>query len=96
MLFRSLSRHQIVAGAVRSYAQVLDSADLAASGIVVQVAGAPGRSYRVIGQPYRFDAAPQPNPAPAPDCGADTEVVLAEAGYHAEEMARLREAGVMG
>lgn len=85
-----LSRHQIVAGAVRSYGQVLQSADLAASGMVVDAAGPDGQHYRVLGLPYRFDGRPRAALPAAPACGADSDALLAEAGFDAEEIAALR------
>ncbi len=90
-----LARNQIVAGAVRSYAQVLDSPDLAASGLIVEACGEAGSSYRALGLPYRIDDAPTPTPAAAPACGADTDALLAEAGYGAAEIVALRRSGVV-
>ena len=89
-----LSRNQIVVGAVRRYADVLASEDVAASGIVVQAAAGDARGYRAIGLPYRFGRAPRPAPRAAPECGADSAAVLAEAGYSEQEAAALRQAGV--
>lgn len=85
-----LSRHQIVAGAVRRYRDVLDSADVQASGILVDAQAADGQHYRALGLPYRMGAAPRPAPRAAPACGADGDAVLAEAGYNAQEIAALR------
>ena len=44
----------------------------------------------------RFNRTPPAPPAPPPAPGADTEAVLAEAGYSAEEIAALRAAGGLG
>lgn len=90
-----LSRHQIVAGAVRSYAQVLQSADLAASGLVVDAVGNDGERYRALGLPYRIDEAPRPAPAAAPACGAHGDALLAELGFGAEDIAALRRSGTV-
>jgi len=90
-----LSRAQIVVGAVRSYVQVLHSADLACSGLVVDAAGPGGQHYRALGLPYRFDDGPRPTPAAAPACGADSDALLAEAGFGAEQIATLRRAGAV-
>jgi crotonobetainyl-CoA:carnitine CoA-transferase CaiB-like acyl-CoA transferase len=90
-----LSGHQIVAGAVRSYAQVLHSPDLAASGLIVEAVGADGSPYRALTLPYRIDHAPRPSPPAAPACGADSDAVLAEAGYPPDEIAALRRDGVI-
>jgi crotonobetainyl-CoA:carnitine CoA-transferase CaiB-like acyl-CoA transferase len=90
-----LTRHQIVAGAVRSYAQVLQSRDVEASGLVVEAVGADGSAYRALTLPYRIDDAPRPSPAAAPDCGADSEALLTEAGYGSDEIASMRRDGVV-
>lgn len=90
-----LSAHQIVAGAVRSYDQVLHSADLAASGLVVEARGADGAAYRALGLPYRFNDLPPPALPAAPACGMDTEALLTELGYAPEQIAGLRQAGVL-
>ncbi|WOB09998.1 CoA transferase [Piscinibacter gummiphilus] len=90
-----LSGQQIVAGAVRSYNQVLHSPDLAASGLVVEAVGADGTRYQALALPYRIDDAPRPSPPAAPACGADGDAVLAEAGYSLDEIAALRRDGVV-
>jgi crotonobetainyl-CoA:carnitine CoA-transferase CaiB-like acyl-CoA transferase len=90
-----LSRNQIVAGEVRSYSRVLQSPDLATSGLIVDAMAAQGAGYRVLGLPYRFDDAPAPSPAAAPACGADTTSLLAELGYAPGEIASLRHACVI-
>ena len=90
-----LGRKQIVAGAVRSYGQVLQSADIAASGIVVDAPAPDGSSYRVIGLPYRFGNAARAAPPAAPAGGADSDELLHEAGYTAAEIAELRGAGAV-
>ncbi len=91
-----LGEHQIVAGAVRTYAQVLASPDIAANGIVVGAAASAGAGYRAPGLPYRLGDAPKAAPPAAPECGADGDAVLAEAGYSSDEIAQLRREGVLG
>lgn len=90
-----LARNQIVAGAVRSYAQVLGSPDLAASGLIVEAKGADGLCYRALGLPYQMADAPLPTPSASPACGADTDELLAEAGYDREQIASLHRSGVV-
>jgi crotonobetainyl-CoA:carnitine CoA-transferase CaiB-like acyl-CoA transferase len=91
-----LSQHQIVVGAVRRYRDVLTSADVVASGILVDAASADGRQYRALGLPYRMGEGPRPAPAAAPACGEDGADLLAEVGYSAQAIASLREARVLG
>lgn len=90
-----LGRHQIVAGAVRTYGQVLASPDIEGSGILVEAKAVDGTHYRALGLPYRLGNAPHAILPAAPACGADTDAVLAEAGYNDTEIAELRRAGVV-
>ncbi len=91
-----LGRNQIVVGAVRRYSEVLASADFNASGMLVEAPAADGQGYRALGLPYRLGGAPRAAPHAAPACGADTDRVLAEAGYSQQEIATLRGGGVVG
>ena len=51
---------------------------------------------RLLGLPVKLSRTPgDPARAPGPALGADTEAVLAEAGYGAEEIAALLEAGAV-
>lgn len=50
---------------------------------------------RVIGTPIKFSRTPGTAHRPAPAFAADTGVVLAEAGYSAEELAELRASGAL-
>jgi crotonobetainyl-CoA:carnitine CoA-transferase CaiB-like acyl-CoA transferase len=91
-----LSQHQIVAGAVRPYRDVLTNPDVVASGIVVDAASLDGGEYRALGLPYRMGDAPKPMPPAAPVCGADGATVLEELGYSQADIAALRECRVVG
>ena len=68
---------------------------VAASGILVDAPASDGRSYRAVGLPYRFGEAARATPAAAPALGADSDTLLAEAGYTDREIAGLRDAGVV-
>jgi crotonobetainyl-CoA:carnitine CoA-transferase CaiB-like acyl-CoA transferase len=50
---------------------------------------------RMLGFPLKFTGSPCALRRPAPELGADTEAVLAELGYSAEEIAALRKAEVV-
>ncbi len=91
-----LSAAQIVVGVVHGYAQVAQSADVQSSGMIVEASAANGSSYRTLGMPYTLDGLKRCSPAAAPAAGADTDVVLAEAGYAEAERHDLRDAGITG
>jgi crotonobetainyl-CoA:carnitine CoA-transferase CaiB-like acyl-CoA transferase len=90
-----LSRHQIVVGVIRSYRQVLQSADVQASGILVEAQDADGHSYPSLALPYRLGDAPRATPPAAPACGAHTDQVLAALGISAFQVDELRRAGAV-
>jgi len=50
---------------------------------------------RMLGFPIKFAQAPCELRRPAPEIGADTDAVLGELGYAADEIARLRAVGVV-
>jgi crotonobetainyl-CoA:carnitine CoA-transferase CaiB-like acyl-CoA transferase len=52
-------------------------------------------TVRMLGFPIKFTEAPCALRRPAPEVGADTDVVLQELGYSAADIARLRKAGVV-
>jgi crotonobetainyl-CoA:carnitine CoA-transferase CaiB-like acyl-CoA transferase len=90
-----LSRNQIVVGAVRSYQQVLQSADVQASGILVDAQDPNGQGYPSLALPYRLGDAPRATPSTAPACGADTDRLLGELGLAGNDIDELRRAGVV-
>ena len=90
-----LGSQQIVCGAVRRYRDVLDSPDVVGSGIVVHAPSARGPGYQALGRPYRIGNAARPQPPAAPEAGAHSSALLAEAGYSDGEIAALRQAGVV-
>ena len=63
--------------------------------IVEHDAGTVGR-MREVRPATSFGGAERAIPTPAPDLGADTEVVLAELGYDAAAIDTLRSAGAIG
>ena len=52
-------------------------------------------SVRMLGFPIKFGEVPCALRRPTPEIGADTDVVLAEFGYTAAEIAAFREAGAI-
>jgi len=95
-----LERHGVVVGVVRSYPQVLASADVQASGVFQPVADGQGGELLLPGLPFRFGEAHRDGFPPAlpavPRLGEHTAEVLAEAGYAADEIRRLQQGGVVG
>ena len=55
-----------------------------------------GRPLRIVKSPVRFAGTPAAVQGPAPELGQHTEEVLLEAGYAWEDIARLKDAGVLG
>ena len=52
-------------------------------------------AVRMLGFPIKFAEAPCQLRRPAPEIGGDTDAVLREIGYSAEEIAGLRKAGAV-
>ncbi len=77
--------------------EALDSELVRARGMVTGL-DQPGAAepVRLLGVPVKLSRTPgDPNRAPGPSLGADTDAVLAEAGYSEEEIARMKEAGAV-
>jgi crotonobetainyl-CoA:carnitine CoA-transferase CaiB-like acyl-CoA transferase len=91
-----LTRNNIVVGVVRSYGDALAGEDFQASSMVVDAApNGEIAGYRSFGLPYELCDTPRPQTQAAPAHGAHTEEVLRDAGFNADEIAQLREAGVV-
>lgn len=74
--------------------QALDNPHLAATG-AVQATGHPARpGFRTVASPIRLDGE-RPRARSGPALGADTDAVLAEAGFSLSEVAALRAEGVL-
>ncbi|MGJ3647701.1 CaiB/BaiF CoA transferase family protein [Sphingomonas sp. GlSt437] len=78
---------------IHGLAQALDNPRAADMLDTVEHPNKPG-SMRVLANPIKLDGARLPNRA-APKLGADTDAVLAEAGFAPEEIAELRADGVI-
>jgi formyl-CoA transferase len=59
------------------------------------VPNAENRHIRLVGQPVTLSRTPSRMAASPPEFGEQTEEVLAEFGFSADEVARLREAKVV-
>lgn len=82
-------------GRVQTLAEVMVDPQVAAQDMVLDVPHPGHGTVRMTGFPVKLSHTPSRVNRPAPDLGADTEAVLAEAGYAADEIARLRAAGVV-
>ncbi len=95
-LLSKLDRFGVPAGPVYSAKEVLQDPHFRERGSLVAVDN-PGVGRVVMQAPVpRLQATPLPDPAPAPQLGEHTEVVLQDLlGLSADAVARLREAGVV-
>lgn len=79
---------------VNSLDQALDNAFIRKTGMVAQVEHPDRAELKVLGSPFRLDGDRPPLRA-APLLGADTDDLLAELGYGAQDIAKLRRDGVV-
>lgn len=87
----------IPSGEVLSIPEVLSHPHIQARGLVTRFPSAPGvdREVPVVRSGFKL-ASGDPEPrSPPPALGADTDALLAELGYTAEEIARLRDSGAI-
>lgn len=82
-------------GRVQTLAEVVEDPQVKAQDMVLDVPHPGHGVVRMTGFPVKLSQTPCRVSRPAPDLGADTDAVLAEAGFTAEEIARFREAGVV-
>lgn len=92
-----LNRRGVPAGEVLSVPEVLDHPQVTERGLVTRFASVPGveREVAVVRAGFRL-ASGDPRPgAPPPVLGADTDALLGEIGFSAEEIAGLRASGAV-
>lgn len=91
-----LQKFGVVCGVVRNYAQVRESADVAATGIFKAVHDGRGGEIEVPGLPFSFANAPLAEaPFGLPGLGEHTLEVLAQAGFDAATCRELEAKGVI-
>jgi formyl-CoA transferase/CoA:oxalate CoA-transferase len=86
----------VLCAPVNSYADLLDDPQVMASGMLVEEDHPRVGRFRTLATAIRFAATPGSLRTPAPALGEHTDEVLGEAGMTAEEIGRLRRAGVVG
>jgi crotonobetainyl-CoA:carnitine CoA-transferase CaiB-like acyl-CoA transferase len=77
---------------VQHVGELKDDRQVKANGYLQPVDYGDGRTLMMVSVPMQFDGAPLPA-RPAPELGADTEVILQELGYDWERIGRLKDAG---
>ncbi|MEP7100801.1 MAG: CaiB/BaiF CoA-transferase family protein [Burkholderiales bacterium] len=83
------------AGLISRTADVIDDAQMRLCGALVEADGIPGRGL-TVDSPFRIDGERKTRPQPAPSVGQHSDAVLRDAGFDAEQIARLRASGVVG
>jgi crotonobetainyl-CoA:carnitine CoA-transferase CaiB-like acyl-CoA transferase len=81
---------------IRTIPEVLQDPQVDANGTLVTVMHPTLGPVRALAAPIRLSDTPGRSPGPPPAVGEHTDAVLAEAGYGADEIARLRADGVVG
>ncbi|HEU03358.1 MAG TPA: CoA transferase, partial [Aurantimonas coralicida] len=82
-------------GRVQTLAEVFEDPQVREQEMVLAIDHPGHGTVKMTGFPIKFSDTPCVVRHPAPDLGADTDTVLAEAGYSSAEIAALRDAGVI-
>jgi hypothetical protein len=88
-----LNRAGVPCGKVQTVTEALADPQVAAQEMVLEVPHPGHGTVRMTGFPVKFSATPLSVRHPVPDLGAQTDEVLAEAGYDAARIAALRQDG---
>jgi len=92
---RRLEARDVLCAPVNDYADLPQDPRIAATGMLVPDTHPCAGPFTTLDTPIRFSRTPGTRRAPAPALGAHTEAVLAAAGVSADEIQRLRRAGVI-
>lgn len=92
---RVLNATGVPCGVVQDLDQVFSDPQIEAQEMVIETCWQDGAAQRVLGFPVKLGSTPCDLHRPVPRLGGGTEEVLTEAGYSAEEIARLAEAGTV-
>ena len=94
-LIAAMEAAKLPGGKVNTIPQVLEHPQIAARGMVREIARDDGTPVRFLGYPAKFSASPVDYRRAPPRSGADTAAVLGELGLDPNELDSLREAGVI-
>ncbi len=89
------TEHNIVMGRVQTPLDVANDQQAWDNGFFEEVADADGVKYKAIHSPVTFSDTPGTIRTPAPQLGQDTETVLTDYGYSWDELAAMKEQGVI-
>jgi formyl-CoA transferase/CoA:oxalate CoA-transferase len=90
-----LEARDVLCAPVNRYRDLPADPQVAASGMLVEQDDPRAGRIRTLATPVRFSRTPGTRRTPAPALGEHTDAVLAEAGFDAGEIARLRAAAVV-
>ncbi len=91
----AFDREGVIWAKVQTLEEIIADPQAAAIGAFVDVPDGAGGSVRMVAPPVGFPIEPVLPSGPAPEAGQHTEAVLLELGYSWEEIARLKERGVI-
>src|SRR5712672_1463613 len=92
---RELNAAGVPCGPIYSIDQMFDDAQVRHLGIAQDVPNAENRHIRLVGQPVTLSRTPSKMAARPPEFGEQTDEVLAEFGFSADEIAELRRGKVV-
>src|SRR3954453_20127322 len=92
---RELNDAGVPCGPIYSIDQMFEDAQVRHLGIAQDVPNAENRHIRLVGQPVSLSRTPSKMVARPPEFGEQTDEVLAEFGFNANEIAELRQAKVV-
>jgi crotonobetainyl-CoA:carnitine CoA-transferase CaiB-like acyl-CoA transferase len=93
----TLTRHQVPCAPVNDFEHALSDPQVRARNMVIDLALRQGGTVSVPGNPVKLSDFGAESFAPPPELGQDTDAVLRDLlGKNADELARLRAAGIIG